>query len=84
MPQEPMAGFEVSEPCELPGPADESNATESSMMSDTRKIPEDEWLVYKEEIQFLYLTESKSREEVMAAMKKTYGFQARFADHHPS
>lgn len=84
MSQEAKAGFEVSEPWELPGPADESTATEFSTMSNTNIPPEVEWLVYKEEIQFLYLTENKSREEVMAAMEKTHGFQARFADHRPS
>jgi len=76
-----MVAFGVVEPWELPGPADEAVATESSKMLDTRKIPEAEWQIYKEEIQFLYLTEKKSREAVMTAMEKSYEFQARFADY---
>lgn len=52
-------------------------------MSCTRKIPEAEWQVYKEEMEVLFLTENKSMEEVMAAMGKTHGFQARFVDHSP-
>lgn len=75
-----MAGFDVSECWKLPGPLDGSTATESSMTSDTRKIPEAEWLVHKEEIHFLYLTENKSREEVMTVMEKSHGFRARCAD----
>lgn len=71
-----MAGFDVSECWKPPGPLDGSTATDSSMTSDTRKIPEAEWLVHKEEIQFLYLTENKSREEVMTAMEKSHGFRA--------
>jgi hypothetical protein len=74
-----MAGFEVSEPWKLPCP-DESTATKSSMILNTRKIPEVQWLAYKEEIQFLYLTKNNSKEEVMAAMEKTHGFQARCVD----
>lgn len=83
MSQEPMAGFGVNKPRELPAPADEVTGTESSIMLDTRNIPEAEWQVYKEEIEVLYLTEKKSIKEVMAAMDKTHGFQARFLDHCP-
>lgn len=46
-------------------------------MPDTRKIPETEWEAYKEEIKALYLTQNKTRGEVMAVMEKTHGFQAR-------
>ncbi|RDL35193.1 uncharacterized protein BP5553_07124 [Venustampulla echinocandica] len=74
--QEPMAAFRVSEPSELPGLADESPGIGSSIMSGTRKIPEAEWEVYKEEIKVLYLIMDKSREDVRAAMQKNHGFQA--------
>jgi hypothetical protein len=83
MPGELMAGFGDGEPWELPSLADETAAIEPSTMSDTRKVPEDEWQVYKEEIRAMYLSENKSREEVMAAMEKTYGFRARFVGHRP-
>jgi hypothetical protein len=81
--REPLTGSVVNDFTELPGPTDEPTGTESSIMSGTRKISEAEWQVYKEEIEVLYLTENKSREEVMAAMAKTHGFQARFVDHCP-
>ncbi|KAH8651560.1 ankyrin repeat-containing domain protein [Tricladium varicosporioides] len=71
-----MARFGVGEPWEISDPANEPATTESSMMSNTRKIPKVEWLVYKEEIRSLYLIENKSREEVMTAMEKSYGFHA--------
>ena len=78
-----MAAFRVSEPSELPGLADESTGIGSSIMSGTRKIPEAEWEVYKEEIKVLYLTKNKSREDVEAAMEENHGFHARFVDHRP-
>jgi len=78
-----MAAFRVSEPSELPGLADESTGIGSSIMSGTRKIPEAQWEVYKEEIKVLYLTKNKSREDVEAAMEENHGFHARFVDHRP-
>lgn len=78
-----MAAFRVSEPSEVPDLADESTGIGPSIMSGTRKIPEAEWEVYKEEMKVLYLTKNKSREDVKAAMEKTYRFQARFVGHRP-
>jgi hypothetical protein len=79
--QEPMAAFRAREPSELPNLADRSTCTGSSIMPGTRKIPEAEREVYKEEIKVLYLIKNKSREDVKAAMEKTHGFQARVVDH---
>lgn len=76
MSQESMAAFRVNAPSELPGLADESTGIGSSIMSGTRKIPEAEWEVYKEEIKVLYLTKNKSREDVKTAMEENHGFHA--------
>lgn len=73
-----MAGFQISEPWELPCPND-SIPAEYSIMSNARTISEIEWLAHKDEIQLLYLTKQKTKEEVMRFIEKKYGLQARCA-----
>ncbi|CZR68340.1 uncharacterized protein PAC_18239 [Phialocephala subalpina] len=76
VPRNPIAEYGVTQPRDLPGPVDEATSPGASIILNTRKIPEAEWQLYKEEIGVLYLKENKTREEVMAVMEKTHGFQA--------
>jgi hypothetical protein len=80
VPQGSMAEYGVDQPWDLPGPTDKAIGPEASTIPPTRKIPEAEWQFHKEEIRVLFLDENKTRDEVMAAMEKTYGFQARYVD----
>jgi hypothetical protein len=60
---------------DLPDSADQTIATQPWKMSDTRRIHETEWEAHKEEIKALYLTQNKTRGEVMAAMERLMGFK---------
>jgi hypothetical protein len=79
-----LAEFEITEPWQPQGPADEATIVESSIIASTsaRKIPNAEWLLYKEEIEVLFLKANKTLADVMVIMEKTHGFEAKFAPPH--
>lgn len=53
-------------------------------MSATRKITEEEWDLYKNDIRTLYVAQNMTREQVMKWMEEKHNFAARFLNDPPA